>query len=83
MFFPLFVFVEIFLKDTIGGFIQANFFLFDAGRRADDLFEAMLPQGVIVRSMSAYGYPDYIRINAGLPEENERFLAALDRVLAR
>ena len=32
--------------------------------------------------MSAYGFPNYIRINVGLPEENRRFLVALDQVLA-
>ncbi len=60
---------------------QANFFLIDTGRSADAVFEGMLREGVIVRSMTAYGYPDYIRINAGLPDENRRFLDALDRVL--
>lgn len=60
---------------------QANFFLIDVGRSADQVFEAMLRQGVIVRSMRSYGFPNYIRINAGLPEENRRFLSALARVL--
>ena len=32
-------------------------------------------------SMRSYGYPHYIRINVGLPAENERFVAALGRVL--
>jgi histidinol-phosphate aminotransferase len=41
----------------------------------------MLTQGVIVRSMRSYGYPHYIRINVGLPAENERFVTALGRVL--
>jgi histidinol-phosphate aminotransferase len=60
---------------------QANFFLIDVERDADEVFEAMLRQGVIVRSMSAYGYPDTIRVNVGRPEENERFVTALDKVL--
>ena len=37
--------------------------------------------GVIVRSMKSYGYPEYIRINAGLPEENARFIAALKTIM--
>jgi histidinol-phosphate aminotransferase len=61
---------------------EANFFLIDVPRPADDLFEAMLRQGVIVRSMRSYGYPNTIRINAGLHEENLRFLDALKTVLA-
>lgn len=60
---------------------QANFFLIDVGRSADEVFEAMLRQGVIVRSMTSYGYPRFIRVNVGLPIENERFLKALDLVL--
>jgi histidinol-phosphate aminotransferase len=60
---------------------QANFFLIDVARDANGVFEAMLRQGVIVRSMKSYGYPQYIRINVGLPEENQRFLTALDQVL--
>jgi histidinol-phosphate aminotransferase len=60
---------------------ETNFFLIDIKGEADDLFEAMLRQGVIVRSMRSYGYPHYIRINVGLPEENRRFIEALQRVL--
>lgn len=60
---------------------QANFFLIDVGENADDVFEKMLRQGVIVRSMTSYGYPDYIRINVGLHEENIRFLNALEKII--
>ena len=60
---------------------QANFFLIDAGRNADMVFENMLRKGVIVRSMSSYGYPEYIRVNTGLPEENKRLIQALEQVL--
>lgn len=41
----------------------------------------MLRQGVIVRAMTAYGYPNYIRLTVGLPEENKRFVNALEKVL--
>lgn len=60
---------------------QANFFLIDVRQDANRIFEALLRQGVIVRSMAAYGYPHYIRVNVGLPAENQRFLDALDSVL--
>jgi histidinol-phosphate aminotransferase len=60
---------------------EANFFMLDVKTDADAVFEAMLRQGVIVRSMASYGYPGYIRINAGLPEENRRFVQALKKVL--
>ena len=41
----------------------------------------MLHKGVIVRSMKAYGYPDFIRITVGTKEENERFIASLGECL--
>jgi len=61
---------------------QANFFLINVGRQnADEIFNRLLKQGVIVRSMTSYGYPDYIRVNIGLHSENVRFLEALMNVL--
>lgn len=61
---------------------QANFFLVDVHKDADEIYEKMLRQGVIVRSMKSYGYPNYIRINVGLHEENVRFLKALEKSMA-
>ncbi|MFP4668304.1 MAG: histidinol-phosphate transaminase [Desulfobacterales bacterium] len=60
---------------------EANFFLIDVGCDAEVFFEEMLRRGVIVRSMASYGYPEYIRINAGTREENRRFLEAFESVL--
>lgn len=61
---------------------QTNFFLIDVRRDADEIYEEMLRQGVIVRSMKSYGYPNYIRINVGLHEENIRFIKALEKSLS-
>ncbi|MDY6830986.1 MAG: histidinol-phosphate transaminase, partial [Thermodesulfobacteriota bacterium] len=60
---------------------QANFFLIDVEKDAAAVFEEMLKQGVIIRSMVSYGYPSCIRVTVGLPEENARFVAALKAVL--
>ncbi|MFZ5564714.1 MAG: histidinol-phosphate transaminase [Thermodesulfobacteriota bacterium] len=60
---------------------QANFFLVDVKRDADAVFRELLKKGVIIRSMVSYGYPDYIRVTVGLPEENARLLKALKEVL--
>lgn len=62
---------------------QTNFFLIDVEQDARQIFERFLRQGVIVRPMTGYGYPRYIRINIGLHEENQRFLKALDAVLSQ
>ncbi len=61
---------------------QTNFFLIDVKKDADEVFTSMLKQGVIVRSMTSYGYPEYIRVNVGLYEENVRFVKALEKVLS-
>jgi histidinol-phosphate aminotransferase len=60
---------------------QANFFLINVRRSANQVFEDLLKQGVIVRSMTSYGYPDCIRVNVGRHDENVRFLKALETVL--
>jgi histidinol-phosphate aminotransferase len=60
---------------------QANFILIYLGREGRQVYEAMLHEGVIIRAMDAYGYPEHIRVNVGLPEENQRFLTALKKVL--
>jgi histidinol-phosphate aminotransferase len=60
---------------------QANFFLIRVGKSGDEVFEDLLKQGVIVRSMTSYGYPDCIRVNVGLHHENLRLLKALKAVL--
>lgn len=60
---------------------HTNFFLIDVRGDATRLYEAMLYKGVIVRSMKAYGYPDFIRITVGTSEENQRFVSALAECL--
>jgi len=60
---------------------QANFLLVRVGE-GKRVYEALLHRGVIVRPMDAYGFPEHVRVTVGLPEENRRFLEALDAVLA-
>jgi histidinol-phosphate aminotransferase len=56
---------------------ETNFFLIDVQGNADKLYQAMLYKGVIVRSMSAYGFENFIRVTVGTDEENKRFLTSL------
>lgn len=60
---------------------HTNFFLIDVKGDATTLYEAMLEKGVIVRSMKAYGYDNFIRVNIGTGDENDRFLRALSDAL--
>ncbi|HIJ58257.1 MAG TPA: histidinol-phosphate transaminase [Deltaproteobacteria bacterium] len=61
---------------------QTNFFLIKVPGGGKKVYELMLKQGVIVRAMDSYDLPDYIRISVGLPEENERFIETLRRVIS-
>ena len=45
------------------------------------IYQRLLREGVIVRSLLPYGMPNHLRISIGLPDENAKFLHALTRVL--
>lgn len=59
----------------------ANFILVKVDE-GDWVFREMLKQGVIVRAMSGYKLPDWVRISIGTETENRRVLEVLDKVLA-
>jgi histidinol-phosphate aminotransferase len=59
---------------------HANFILVRVGN-GQKVFDAMQQQGVITRPMGGYQLPEWIRISIGTPEENERCLGALKKVL--
>jgi histidinol-phosphate aminotransferase len=61
---------------------QSNFFLIDVKRDAHEMFQRLLAEGMIVRSMKAYGLPNYIRVNVGLESENIRLIKTLEKVLS-
>lgn len=60
---------------------ETNFFLIKVPTGGKNIYQCMLKEGVIVRSMDSYGLGEYIRINIGLPEENERFIKSLKKVI--
>jgi len=59
---------------------RGNFITVRVGDAAR-VFESLLREGVIVRPIAGYGMPEHLRVTVGLPEHNERFLAALKRAL--
>ncbi len=61
---------------------QANFLLLDCGRNGLDVYEGLLQRGVIVRPLVPYGFTEHIRVTMSLREHNDRFLAALEEVMA-
>jgi histidinol-phosphate aminotransferase len=60
----------------------ANFILVRVGDGAR-VFAGMQKLGVITRPMGGYQLEEFIRISIGTPEENERCLEALKKVLGR
>jgi len=61
---------------------QTNFVLVEFGPNTALIEAALTAQGVVLRPMGGYGLPDCLRITVGSHEENQRLLAALDRVIA-
>ena len=57
-----------------------NFICFDCKQDAEQLFNKLLKEGVIVRSMGVYKMPNHLRVTIGLPEENNIFLEKLAKV---
>lgn len=58
-----------------------NFICVDVAREALSVYDAMLREGVIVRPVANYGFPDHLRITVGTGPQNQRMLAALDKAL--
>jgi histidinol-phosphate aminotransferase len=54
-----------------------NFVCVEVGG-AEQVYEQLLRAGVIVRPVANYGMPNHLRVTVGLPDENERFLRALE-----
>jgi histidinol-phosphate aminotransferase len=77
------VFAELQKRPAIRPFpSKANFILLRTTKEPRELFDALYKQGVLIRDVSAYPLLEQcLRVSIGTPEENDRFLAALDRAL--
>jgi histidinol-phosphate aminotransferase len=60
-----------------------NFLYAETGADANELFERLLREGVIVRPLAGFGSPTAIRISVGTPEELDLLADVLGRVLQR
>lgn len=59
-----------------------NFILVDLGTDPIIVYNALLREGVIVRPVINYGLKTHIRVTIGLPEENERFISSIKKLLS-
>lgn len=60
---------------------EGNFILFQTPMAADELAGRLAGQGILVGSGSRFGLTHGIRVSVGLPEANQAFLSALERIL--
>ncbi|MDX8380129.1 MAG: histidinol-phosphate transaminase [Gallionella sp.] len=62
---------------SFGNFV--SFRVADAAR----VYQQLLESGVIVRPISNYGMPDYLRVSVGLEQQNFKFLSALKQIVGK
>ncbi|HTL47692.1 MAG TPA: histidinol-phosphate transaminase [Verrucomicrobiae bacterium] len=62
---------------------QANFVLVDTGCDGDEVFQALLKQGMIIRSMKEYGLQTWIRVSIGRRSQNAQFIRLLKSYLRK
>ena len=62
---------------------ESNFICVDLGADSEEVFNAMLRDGVIIRPLASQGLPTCARITFGLPEENRRTIASLSKALGK
>jgi len=60
---------------------QANFVFIDFKRDSNEIFQALLREGIIIRPGKTWGYPTCARVTIGRIEENQRLIEALRKVL--
>ncbi|MCS7301407.1 MAG: histidinol-phosphate transaminase [Fimbriimonadales bacterium] len=59
----------------------ANFLLIEVGCECARIQQRLLQQGVLVRTGEVFGMPTFLRVNTGTPEQNARFIEALQSAL--
>ncbi len=62
---------------------NTNFLLIDISLDAQTVYEEMLKKGVIIRSMSSYGFTNFIRVTIGTEDENKKFISCFKDVLKK
>ncbi|MDZ4787313.1 MAG: histidinol-phosphate transaminase [Blastochloris sp.] len=60
---------------------EANFVMVEVGN-ADAVFQGLLKRGVIIRSMTSYGLPSWVRVSIGTAAEMAKFEADFIEVLS-
>ena len=61
---------------SAGNFLSVNF-----GDNSDQVYQALLQRGVIVRPVANYELPDFLRISVGTRSQLEQLFSALEEIL--
>lgn len=61
---------------------QANFLFIDTACNALEVVDELLKDGIIVKAWREPGYTSFIRVSLGLAQQNQAFLASLQRAVA-
>ena len=56
---------------------EGNFIMLHLEQPGAAIVDALLKEGVIVRPITGYGYPNAVRVTIGTQQENEKFIKAL------
>lgn len=62
---------------------QSNFMMIQIGKDCHQVYESLLREGVIVRPLSSFGFPEYIRLSVGTYGENKRFINTFKKALSK
>lgn len=60
---------------------EANFLFVRVNLDSRTVFQALLREGVIIRTGDIFGYPEWIRVTIGTAEENTTLIQALERIM--
>lgn len=60
---------------------EANFVFINLKKSADEAFVEMMRQGVIIRPLTSFGFPEAIRVSIGTKEQNKKLATVLAKII--
>jgi histidinol-phosphate aminotransferase len=60
---------------------QANFIFIDFEKDSEEVFNALLREGIIIRPGKVWGFPTFARLTIGRMEDNRRFIKTLKKIV--
>ena len=60
---------------------QANFIFINFAKNAEQVFENLLREGIIIRPGKVWGFPTFARLTIGRMEDNRRFIKTLKKIV--